>query len=166
MSTKLVLPQPEASYDRENEAQTRRAIELAFLRQSPSTGGGLPSRRTVVLTTASLANGSTETGTIDIGAPAVTLLAIESDRACWFRPYPTAAARTLDSSRSSDADPPTGRVFADFIWLSAHEKIVIPVVDLFNFDASVSNSIYYSLKNTSGSTGVTTITMTVLSKEA
>jgi hypothetical protein len=163
----LRLPKPPPRYDPRDEAETRRLIELALLRDTPGQGGaGLESRREVTLTTASLANGAEETGTIDIGAPGVRLLKIESDRACWFRPYPTAATRTLDEDRSQDTDPPTGRVFADFIWLTAHEKIVTPPVDLFNADSSVAEVIYYSVKNISGTTGTITLTLTVVSNEA
>lgn len=169
----ISLPKPGAKYDPRNEAETRRLIELAFLRIAAVTGTGgggtstpAATRREVILTTGSVASGAEEQGTIDMGAKTQMLLLIESDRACRLRFYATSAARATDLSRGTDADPPAGRgVQGEFIWQTSHQKIV-NFVDLFNADDPVTNTIYYTYKNLSGSTGTATITMTVLTLEA
>jgi hypothetical protein len=167
VSTKLVLPQPESGYNQENEAQTRRAIELAFLRQRSGGGGALQSRRTVTITTASLAAGEVEEGSIDFGAPGQDLLTLTTDRACRLRFYATAAGQTADLDRAYTTPPAAGLgYFLDAIWRTVHTKIMAPPVKLFNAEAPVSNTIYYTIENLSTATGAVTITAVVVSTEA
>jgi hypothetical protein len=159
------LPNPREGYDRENEAETRRLIELAF--QRGPQGGGLPSRRQVTHTTASLATNATENSTFDLGAPGATLRTILADRAARVRFYATAAARTADATREFTTAPQAGvGVLGDFVWLSSHTKIVSPHLELFNADSPVTNTIYVAVTNLSSSTAAVALTMVVVSVEA
>jgi len=161
------LPRPSVHYDAANEAATRREIETALARlPQTSASSGLAARRRVIKTTNSLAAQDIEQGQINMGAKTQVLLLLETNRACRLRLYSDTAARAEDADRSLSADPKAGiGVLAEFIWLTAHTKHVSPAVVLYNADETVSDLIYYTVQNLSGSTGAITLTFTVLSLE-
>lgn len=166
MSTKLRLPTPGKEYDQRNEAETRREIELLVLR-SVGGGVGLGSRRTVTHTSASLAAGASVSETFQAGAPGVVLRTVAVDRAARVRYYATAAAQTNDLTRAFTTPPQAGLgVLGDFIWLTAHTKIVSPHVDLFNADSPATQTIYITIQNLTSSTSTVLVTMSVVSVEA
>jgi hypothetical protein len=164
----ITLPSPGVRYDRDNEAATRHAIQTAFLRCTGGEGGAgaLPSRRTVVYTTGSLAAGESEQATFDLGAPGAVLRTIDTDRAARARFYAVASVQSTDADRAFTTPPQAGiGILGDFVWTTSHRKIVSPHLDLFNADSPVSNTVYVNVQNLTGSTSTVTITMTVVSVE-
>ncbi|HXE60891.1 MAG TPA: hypothetical protein VN607_09295, partial [Gemmatimonadaceae bacterium] len=116
--------------------------------------------RTVTYTTASLADGATEVGTIAMpaGAREADMEALETDHTAWVRCYATAAARLADSARPITSDPTPGTgVLADFLPLGTTIPCG-PPVGLYNGDTPQGNVIYIAITNKSG--GSTTITAT------
>ena len=78
---------------------------LATLGGIPGPAGSpLPTRRTVTITTGSLATNASETGVKDI-ASGYRVLRIATDKAAWVRLYTTVAKRNADSGRLITADP-------------------------------------------------------------
>lgn len=114
----------------------------------------------VTYTTASLADGATETGTIAMpaGAREADLEALQTDHAAWVRCYATAAARSADSTRPITSDPTPGTgVLGDFLPLGTTIPCG-PPVGLYNGDTPQGSVIYIAITNKSG--GTTTITAT------
>lgn len=160
------LPRPLAQYDARDEAETRRLIELALLRDTGG-GAGLESRRDVAFTTASLANGASQQSSTDFGAPGQLLLMISVNRACRLRFYAIASVQSTDASRAYTTPPQAGiGMLLDAVWLTVHTKYIAPPVLLFNGNVPASNTIYWTVENLSGSTGTVTVTATVVSIEA
>ena len=160
------LPHPKPGYNQHDEAENRRTIELA-LNQIPNASSGLDRRRDVVYTTGSLAPLAEETGTIAMGAFTQELLILVTTRAGRLRLYANAAARSQDAGRSFTTEAKAGiGVLADFKWDTAHTKYVSPEILLYNADGPVTDVIYYSWQNLSGSTGTAQLTFTVLTIEA
>lgn len=162
----LRLPSPPTAYSQRDEAENRRLIELALQRETPSTGGGLPSRREVTYTTSSLAAGDSEQVSFDLGAPGAVLRTIESDKAARARFYAVASAQSTDADRAFTTAPPAGvGVLGDFVWLTSHVKYVSPHLDLFNADDPADNTIYLTVQNLTGATNEITLTLIVVSVE-
>jgi len=163
----LRLPSPPERYSQRDEAETRRLIELALLRDTPGTGSGLQSRRTVVFTSASLAAGASVQASFDLGAPGAVLRTILADRAARARFYAIASVQSTDASRAFTTPPPAGTgILGDFIWLTSHTKYVAPHLDLYNADDPADNTIYITVQNLTGSTSTVTLTLEVVSVEA
>ena len=109
-------------------------------------------RATVTKTTASLADGAQETGTVTL-AKSGLLLQVIADRACRVELYGTSADRTADSARlvGTPATPGTG-VLAEWVFTGALTIDCGPIVAYANQDGSPSTSIYYAITNMSGAT--------------
>jgi hypothetical protein len=166
MTSKLRLPTPGARYEERNEAETRREIELAFLRQQ-NGGVGLAKRRTITLVSGSLANNTDEQGLLDLLAPGVLFYSVTSDKAARLRLYAHDAARDADYLRPTSTPPSPGiGVFGEWRWQVEQKKTITPNVYLFNDDDVVNNNIYYTLENLSGSTTTITIELVVVTIEA
>jgi hypothetical protein len=126
-----------------------------------------PTRSSVVITTASLANLSTENGTIAMPFVSGLLLQITTDRSAWVRFYATAADRTADAARVQGTLATAGiGLLAEFQFSTGAQTVdVSPVATLANDDATLAKQIYYAIKNKSGSPSTVAITMKVLKLE-
>jgi len=163
---KLTVPETKPHYDRDNEQEFRRLVEQ-FLLSSGSGTGGLPSRRQVIFTTASLAPNAMSQSSVSFLAPAQHLLYISVNRACRLRFYAIAATQSSDASRAHTTAPQAGiGVLLDSIWLTVHTKYIAPPVLLYNGDSPAAFTIYYTVENLSATTGTVTVTATVVSAEA
>jgi hypothetical protein len=165
---RVKLPPSEPRYDQDNEDQTRRAIENAFIRcgGGEAAGAGLSSRRVVTLTTASLAPNAEEQGTLDVGAPTVQVLSTESDTAARLRLYANDTAQALDNARASNVAPTNGiGVFGEWVWATSHVKIITPNVILFNYTDPTAGTVHYTIQNKSGSTTAVEVLLVVVSLE-
>ncbi len=118
-------------------------------------GGSSSSVDTFTITTASLASGATENGSVTLGAEIYT---IESTNA-WVRLYQSAAARTADSGRTlgTKATPGTG-VLAEFSFTSHATIEAGPIPTL-----PIGSPVYYAIKNTGGGSAVITVIIVGLS---
>lgn len=150
------LPRAPATYEQRDQDRLREALETVLRKLDSvevTASGGLPTRQTATFTTASLATGATETGTIDMGSSTSVLLKITVSRVCRARFYATSAARTADASRLAGTDPPPGAgVLAEFIFTFSGTIDCGPPPVLYNGDSPSADTIYYSITNT-GSTG-------------
>ena len=118
-------------------------------------------RKTVTLTTASLADLATENDTIATMGRAFMLYNIETSHAAWVRFYDTVADRTADNGRiaGDPAVPGTG-VLAEFLTTSDNQIVdcgPVPILD--NGDSPGADAIYVSVVNRSGATNAITLTM-------
>ena len=130
-------------------------------------GGGTAYSRTILSgNTASLANSAT--GNIDItGYRGYALYRIATSAAAWVRIYTDQASRVGDLSRSENTDPGTNSgVVAEVITTGANTIVIAPAAIGFNNEATPTTNIPISVTNKSGSTGVITVTLTVLQTEA
>lgn len=126
-----------------------------------------PARANATLTTASLANNATETGTVALGK-SFALIKASADRACRVRLYGTAAQRTADASRAAGTDP-TGEhgVVCDLVFTSGNLALdLAPMVFGACQESTVSADIPYSVTNTSGATSAVQVTFSRLAMEA
>lgn len=161
----LRLPSPPKTYEQRDEAETRRLIELALLRDTPGAASGA-ARRTVTFATAVLAAGASELRYADFGAPGQHLLMLQADKACRIRLYSAAAIRDSDAPRPASTAPDSGvGILLDAIWATPHVKFIAPPVFLYNADAAVASNIYYVVTNTGSVSAAITITATVVSAE-
>jgi len=126
--------------------------------------------RTITITTGSLADEAVETGTVEI-ARLSQIKKVVADRYSETRLYGTAAARTADASRD----------FGDFSFLGTQSQFWLgvllnaatgltwfmsPPALAQNCEVPTSATIYYSIRNLSGSTSTVTITLKVIILEA
>lgn len=122
---------------------------LTFAQLSAGGGASL-SETTVTVTTASLATGAEETGTVALGKTGI-VSAITVDRACRVRLYQTSADRTADASRVLGNDPSeTTNLLAEWSFTTNGSLRRIPVT-VRNGDSPRTSSIYYAITNLSGS---------------
>jgi hypothetical protein len=113
---------------------------------------GLSSRDTFTKTTGSLANNTSEDGTVQLAKTCV-LLQLIVDRACRIVYYSTPAARTADSGRVLGVPPSPGLgILAEFAPTGAVTIDCGPLILLANGDGSPSTDIYYTITNMGGST--------------
>ena len=133
-----------------------------------STGGGAK-RVTIPLTTASIANNASATGTVPLGRSFI-IIEVKASAACRIRLYSTAAARTADASRPSLTSPILYTEHGVIIDLVLDSSLApFPVTWICSPEAPGSDAedspvgdISYSVTNLSGSTQSFTITFTVL----
>jgi hypothetical protein len=126
----------------------------------------LPTRGTVDVTTASLANNASEDTSVEM-KPGYRLLKVETDVAARVRVYIDTASRTADASRTVGTDP-TGEhgVILDLVtvtdnlawWLS-------PVVDGYTTASPADDTVPLAITNLSGSTDTVTATFTWVRSE-
>lgn len=108
-SPRLVLPSPDAEYNRENEAQTRRAIEALFLRFEEARANevgdaSLGVRRTATITIPEPGAGESYEGELLLGGTALLYQAV-CFVTCRLRLYESEYARTQDAARVVTEDP-------------------------------------------------------------
>lgn len=128
----------------------------------PAGPVGTYARATATYTTASLAVGATETGTITL-AKTFALLRIQTSAAANVRVYPNAAARTADAARVQ-GDPPNGMVLVlDYITSDTSVHDLSPMVIGANTESSPSSSIPISVQ--ANAAGAVTVTVTYLPLE-
>lgn len=131
----------------------------------PSAGGGgsTLARSTVSKTTASLADGASETGTLTIGK-SFRVIGVSVDRASRVQLYSTAAARTADANRGTRR-PPQGTLHGVIVDLAMNPVLAWPMSPAApgsNMESSPSSSISYRITNNSGATSTVTVTFTVI----
>jgi hypothetical protein len=119
-----------------------------------SSGGAIavfPTRTSVTVTTASLASGASETGTITLAA-GYRLLNLDVDGAARVQLYESGAARTADADRPNGTDPSQdtahGVVF-EYVSRVAIDTMLAPAVD---GRCPTGSTVYYRITNRSGST--------------
>jgi hypothetical protein len=117
----------------------------------------------VTITTGSLANLATETGTLALPDLACDLISIVADRACWVTLYTTAAARTADGARLVTALPTAGTgVLTEFVPTGAMTVPCSPIPRLANGDGAggIASTplVYYRIMNRSGAPHTVAVT--------
>jgi hypothetical protein len=119
----------------------------------------------VTITTASLLNGTTATGTFTVGK-AGFFEYVTADAPCWVRLYGTDAARAADASRVQTVDPISGHgVYADDLPGVAGAALSFPLSPpqaYRNNDTPRTSTLYYSIRNLSGITRTITVTFDLL----
>jgi hypothetical protein len=127
-------------------------------------------RNTFAKTTASLAAGAVENGTITIGK-SFTVLKLVVNRPARVRLYSTAAALTADASRLATVPPTAGAqhgVILDIVLnvTTGLTWILSPSADGSNLEASPSSAISYAITNNDVGAGTVTATFTCIVEEA
>lgn len=131
---------------------------------------GAGARATYAVTTASLANGAIETGTMTLEKAFMALKIVVSGYAR-VRLYSTAAAATADVARPFTTPPAIGtqhEVILDSQLDSVYGSttfILSPAAIGANMETVPSTSISYNITNLSGSTGAVTVTITAIPLE-
>lgn len=129
--------------------------------------GPLVSRTTASVTTASLANSASWTGSITL-ATSYRLLKLQTSAAARVRLYGTAAGRDSDLTRAVGDDPPdsVGCMFDFVTEAAALTSGLSPLADGTSLEATPSSSIPISVVNLSGTTQTITVTLTWVQTEA
>lgn len=131
-----------------------------------SPGAGLTSRTTASGSTASIADGSSDTFEIT-GFKSYMLMQIETSDAAWVTLYTDSTRRSNDASRSETTDPTPGSgVIAEVITAGPQTVLITPTVMGFNNDITPGATIYVKVVNKSGITQAITVTLTLLQLEA
>jgi len=149
-------------------AGTTRLLREDASWQVPSGGGSSPSATTATITTASLATGASESGSVAIFR---SFMLLEVQYSCKARVelYATAAARTADASRAWGTIP---TLYAQNELISDTQEstgaatwVMSPAALGFNADSPRTTTIYYRVANLDTPQAVT-ITLTVLQMES
>jgi hypothetical protein len=129
---------------------------------------GSVTRSTVVVTTASLANGAGTLATVTIGAKTYVLYSIEASAGAWVIIYSSSAAAEADQTRTILADPAPGSgIVAEAITTgSTSSKLFFtPAVFGANNDEPPTNIMYVRINNNSGASAALTVNITYLPME-
>jgi hypothetical protein len=123
--------------------------------------GAMTARADAVYTTASLAPGGTENGTIAMSA-GYRLLRIATSRPARVRLYGTAAKRTADATRPVGTDPlgDHGLMFEYVTVPGALAAGLSPLVDGVSLEVPASAAIPIAVENRDTLAGVVTVTLT------
>lgn len=136
--------------------------QLSF---STVSGGGVGSRTTNQVTTASIADGASD-NVVVTGAKTYVLMSIETNYAAWVTVYTSAAARTADASRTINTDPlPGSGVIAEVINSTGVSQDFTPGVIGYSDELPASTDIYLKVENRSGSTRPIIVTVKFLALE-
>lgn len=136
-------------------------------------GGATATMQTKVKTTASIADGVTETGVITAFSKVFLLYRVIADRKARVRLYSTMAARDADTSpnRPSNLPPTPGTqhgVCVD-LYLDTADKltwVLSPASPIFNREAVQVTSVSYAITNLSGATSTVQITFEYVELQA
>lgn len=130
-----------------------------------NSGAGLASRTTCQVTTASIANAASVTGSFT-AFKGYALYKVQTSAAARVRLYTDQASRTTDSSRVAGAEPALGvGLITEIVTAGAETVVLAPAVYGFNNESSVTDQIPAAITNLSGSTTTITVTLTVLQTE-
>ncbi len=123
-------------------------------------------RKTVTYTTAALADGSGESGTV-IMAKGYKVLRVETDRACRVRLYTTTAKRDADVSRLATDDPLGDHgCIAEWITLAILLSVdCAPEMIGANMEAAPVSAIAIRVENLSGAAHTVAVTLTFQEQE-
>lgn len=144
---------------------TTKVATTAFVTAAVAAGGGgggsSPARGDVVVTTASLADGATENGTIALGKSSL-IVRFQSSHPCRIRLYSTVAYRTADAARIAGVDPQGehGLQLEIVVILGNQTWDLDPKASCSNDDDPASTNIYYAIQNMNGATATITVTIT------
>ncbi|VVB51944.1 Uncharacterised protein [uncultured archaeon] len=132
--------------------------------------GPLLKRQSIVKTTGSLANGSSESGNINPGCKSFILLSVTTDRSARVELYPTAAAQAADSGRAFGRPPEPlseNEVLTDVLLSAGGAETFICSTPLIcsNMDGTPAEKIYYNITNNSGATSAVTVTLVIIPLE-
>jgi hypothetical protein len=162
------LPSAPQRYDQENEAVTRRILEL-MLRQTPQGGAGLLPRYDVLYTTEELPPCGEEEGFLDTTHPTIVLIIVQSSGPARIRFYANAAASAADENRPTWQAPDAGLgVLLDLAIVDEDPSIfyMSPATTLYNGDTPVANGVWFRFKNLSEMDAEIALTFTVVAIEA
>jgi hypothetical protein len=127
-------------------------------------GSSLQSRKTISVTTTTIAPGTTVQIDLDSGAPTYALLEIEATPNAWVRVYTDSLARTIDQSRTIDEDPdPVLGVVTEIATATSGFYRMAPGIIGWTRDGS--NTIPLSVTNKSTTTSAITVTMKIFQLE-
>lgn len=129
--------------------------------------GSLPSRATVTVVTAALADLATEDLLFAL-APSFRLLRVQTDAAARVRLYATAADRTADASRPVGTDPTAdhGVILDHVTTVGDLDWRLSPIVDGSSMDAPPVANIAAAITNRSGAARTISVTLTFVPTEA
>lgn len=134
---------------------------------TPLTAGETGARKTVSVTTASIADGAPDNVTLTGTTKAGYFLAVTTDRAAWITFYATQASRTGDSGRAETADPAPGSgVLLEVVTNTAQTVLITPVTGYFNNETVVATELYLKVVNKSGATSTVTVDVKLIPLEA
>jgi hypothetical protein len=123
-----------------------------------SSGSSGMTRGNVDVTTASIADNASATGTVTLGK-SFELFKVTVDRDCRVRLYQTSADRTADAARAIGTDPDSAAgVICDLVFDGFTEIVTSPRISGNNQDSPVTDTIYYSITNLSGATSTVAVT--------
>lgn len=146
---------------------TQDADGVSTLDSTGGGGGGSTARSDVAVTTASLADLATETGTIAAGKSSVAV-ALSSSCAARVRLYSTAAGRDADAARVIGVDPiGEHRLMLEVVFPAGNLTWDLsPLASITNDDSPATNTIYYAIQNRSGAAAAITVTLSRIVIEA
>jgi hypothetical protein len=135
-----------------------------------SGGGGGAARNSAAITTASLADEDTESGSFTMTKSGI-VYKIVTDQFARVRLYSTSAGRDSDfaADRLPEAQPPANiNLLLDVVMNTAPLQTFYmqPAALVYNMDGTVVSTIYYNIQNLAGSTLTVTATFTYLGLES
>ena len=128
---------------------------------------GFIARADTVITTASLADLTSESSSFAIAGYTMLLVIAQSDRAGWLRLYSSAAAQSADSGRAFTTVGTAGTGLLADVRFSAGLLVVplSPVAVLANQETPKQQRVWYTIQNRSGSTHTVAATLTLVPVE-
>lgn len=129
--------------------------------------GPLLKAQSIVKTTAPLANGAIEQGSISVACKTFVLLQVTGDRSCRVQLYDTNADATADASRPNNTPPEPlteNGIMADTLLTQGGAETFkcAPPLVCTNNDSPRAQTIYYRITNNSGSSSTVQVTLLII----
>jgi hypothetical protein len=134
--------------------------------QNNLSGGSLPSRTLVSVTSASLAAGASADLALT-GFKGYALYSIQVSYGAWVTVYTSTSARTADAGRTIVQDPtPDSGVIGEIITTTSGTKYFSPAVIGYSSEVSPTTSIPIKLYNNDTASQLITVTLSIVQLEA
>jgi|GEM_PF-5489218 len=160
-----VIDEDNMASDSSTKVPTQQSVK-AYVDANAGGGGGSPSRGSVVYTTASIADLTSETGMVTLGK-SFQLMQLTADKACRVTLYATTAYRTADASRDVATDPPSNSgVWVDITLPADTPYAITPAVFGANLETTVTTDIPLRITNLSAATNAVAVVFKFLTVEA
>ena len=132
-----------------------------------SGGSGGASRVSEAETTASIADGVSDSVEYATLGKSFALQKVTVDKQCWVRIYSDTAARTADASRTQGTDPSDGSgVIAEFIATASGTTTFKVTPSIMGWLDNSETEVPVAIQNNSGSAGIVTVTIDALKLES
>jgi hypothetical protein len=128
----------------------------------PLPSGGLQSRESIQIETASLASGATDANQKFSIGRCCSIIRLQTNRAAWVRVYSKPAYQSADAARAQTVDP-TGEHGVLLECITTADNLILdlaPAALVYSLDDTQTTQVNVTVKNLDEATGTVVVTLT------